>query len=667
MDFGQIAPTLKTGDLVLFHGTTTISSVIDWLTDSAYSHVGMIVRQGEQPGNDKLHIWQSFEPQHGVVSDSLESFLQLYVASETGATFAVRHLSAELSATQLGALSQFMEQVKGRPFPAMLPWMLDYIAGRMGIATNETTFYCSELVAQSFMEMGLLPPRPLATTYTPGSFSAADASLPLQQGFSFGPEIQVTLDPAPVAASVANVVAARALVDPVPPSAYPTFRPITTPAPAMPVAWSATVLLHPFSPPAKADPTPDNPFFQMGVAAVEYVKDEFFSARVAGCESNWWYVTTKTDTRLSTDRGATWQTIDIGWSLPSDWYGAQAPNARCAGASPLNWMSARPRDWWVIPVPQPGDSPPYATWMSFDSATGDPVRMMFGDGPPRPTMGDPTQLAFFQMFSLTCFSSFTRYDAAHAPALPTVWTDPVIPGLSVGNPRGYKPFIWNTNSALTAFSTPVNGNFNPLPSRTLYVWKPDPHYVTYTDRAQSTLMHYTYNQARTGSGKAIATVESLLTGHIPAGAPPQPHAGAGFLYTRYDDGSETCDTGASFDFGQEPPNWVSIPQAQGTCEATIVDNPALSPNTVVTIYSVLFPPAAKYPQGTYLWAWYAPLSADGVSSRPVLFMQAQSALSAGTSLALDDYFFYDTPWQPIDPANFEIPSVCLTNPKIGGS
>ncbi|NJM33155.1 MAG: hypothetical protein HC848_10325 [Limnobacter sp.] len=50
-------------------------------------------------------------------------------------------------------------------------------------------------------------------------------------------------------------------IDPVPPSAYPSFTPVTKPAPQMPGAWSATVLLHPFSPPLSTDPKPNNPFF----------------------------------------------------------------------------------------------------------------------------------------------------------------------------------------------------------------------------------------------------------------------------------------------------------------------------------------------------------------------------------------------------------------------
>ena len=671
MNFDQIAPSLKTGDIILFHGTTAISQIIDWVTHSPFSHVGMVVRQDNQPGNDSLYIWQSFEPQHGVVYEPLEAFLELYAQSESGATFTFRQLSATPDAAQIVALTQLMEQVKGRPFPKTIPWLLDYFAGRLGIATNETTFYCSELVAQSYISMGLLPERPLATTYTPFSFSAANSALPLQGGLSLGAEIPVTLGSSvggPAEKLATSAVTGKAAIDPVGPSDYPSFRAVATPAPAMPGAWSGVVLLHPFAPPTREDPDPDNPFFQMGIAAIDCVRGEFFSARVAGCESNWWYLTTEQGTTLSKDGGKTWGALEIGWTMPSDWFGAQAPAARCAGQSPLNWMSAKPRDWWVIPQPQPGDSPPYAAWYWFDSATGDPVRMMFGDGPPRPDFGDPDRLAFFQMFSLICFSSFTRYGPGEL-ARPTEWADPVIPGLSVGNPKGYKPFVWNTNSALTAFSTPVNGYFNPLPSRTLYVWKPDNRYATYTDRAQNTLMHYTYNQDLPHIGKPVDHVESLLTGQGPAGAPPQPHQGVGFLYTRYDDGSETCETGAKFSFGQEPPNWLTLPHIVSACEATIVDNPALCPNTTITIYSVVFPPADKYPQGTYLWAWYSPLSKDGVSSRPVLFMQAQSALSQGTSLALDDYFYYDMPWTPIDPANFEIPPVCLTSakPKSGKS
>ncbi|UUZ48104.1 hypothetical protein LP420_35030 [Massilia sp. B-10] len=79
----------------------------------------------------------------------------------------------------------------------------------------------------------------------------------------------------------------------------------------------------------------------------------------------------------------------------------------CAGSSPLNWMPGPRVDWWKVPVnPVPG-TPSAATWMWFDSSTEAPVRMMFGQGPPTPVMGDPTQLALFQMFSMSYLPEFS--------------------------------------------------------------------------------------------------------------------------------------------------------------------------------------------------------------------------------------------------------------------
>lgn len=451
-------------------------------------------------------------------------------------------------------------------------------------------------------------------------------------------------------------------VDPVPPIALPSFQPVTTPAPAMPSAWTATVLLHPFSPPLSSDPRPDNPFFQLCVANIVCVAGQYLSAQVAGCSyGSWWYLITSEGTQLSTDGGNTWSWIDIGWSLPTNWYGAQGPNAACAGASPLNWMAAQTVDWWKIPVPIQG-SPPAATWMWFDSSTQAPVRMMFGNGPPSPTMGDPTQLAFFQMWSFTYFPVFQAYGAPSAAVeRPKSFATPSFPGFAAGNPNGYQSFVWNSNFGMTAFMTPVNEQFNPLPTRVLYVWKPDAEYSVYSDRAQNTLMQFTYN---TGD---MVSQEALLTGPAPAGVAPPPNSDTGFLINYYSSGTSSCIGGNQFPFPQEPPYWISIPAVEGTIQATITNNPVLAPNTTVTIFSVLFPPAPpNYPEATYLWTWYAPQNTTGTQSRPITFMQSQSGVNVGTSLALADYFYYQDFQQPIDPSNFDIPLSCSAQTrKIG--
>lgn len=440
-------------------------------------------------------------------------------------------------------------------------------------------------------------------------------------------------------------------VDPVPQSAWPSFQPNPNPVPAMPSSWTATVLLHPFSPPQSNDPNPVTPFFELCVANLEYLQGSSFSAQITGCTSgkSWWYTISTTDTQLSTDGGTTWQIVDMGWSLPNNWFGTEQSNAASAGSSPLNWMNAQTVDWWRAPVPN--TQPPAATWMWFDSASGAPVRMMFGTGPVTPGKGDPAQLAILQMYSFTYFPVFTPGGTQPAPGTPT------FDGFQIGNPEGFQNFVWSENFGMTAFMTPVNENFNPLPTRVLYRWAPDADYSVYSDRAQSTVMARTYNPGD------VTAQQALLTGPAPASMPsPPPNSDTSFIITYYKSAlMPTCEgPKQGFDFPQEAPDWISIPAVQATIQATISNNAVLCPNQTVTVFSVLFPPSTNYPDSTYLWVWYAPQEQTGQNSRPVTFMQSQSGVNLGTSLALADYFYHQSFDAPIDAGNFAIPPSCLT-------
>jgi hypothetical protein len=297
--------------------------------------------------------------------------------------------------------------------------------------------------------------------------------------------------------------------------------------------------------------------------------------------------------------------------------------------------------------------------MWFYQGTGVPVRMMFGQGPTNPNVGDPTQLAFFQMYSFTYFPAF---DVQGGPFPMPSWSTPTFDGFNAGNPFGYQPFNWNTNFGMTAFMTPVNGAFVPLPTRVLYVWKADSDYQVYTDRAQNTLMYYNYNP----QGDTEAQI-ALLTGPAPSGMQPPPDSDQGFLITYYSDQPPSCQGGSQFPFPQEPPYWISIPAVEGTIQATINTNPVVAPGTVVTVFSVLFPPSLpNYPDSTYLWTWYAPQDPTGLTSRPITFMQSQSGVGVGTSLALADYYYYQPYQTPIDPSNFDVPPFCSVQTRKHG-
>lgn len=427
--------------------------------------------------------------------------------------------------------------------------------------------------------------------------------------------------------------------------------------PALPPAWQCTALLHSFSPPPRNDPQ-TTPFYQMCIAHISFIANQVMSICVVGLDyGTWWYRITPQGTQLSTNKGATWTVVDMGWTLPTQNWLNNQPSYFQTGY--LNWMEAQEVDWWKQPVPGSNAT----TWMWFDTASQLPFRLMFGAPPSSPAMGDPGQLAFFQNFSFTYFPSFAP---ASSPNVDT-WVDPVIAGFQPGNPNNQKLVVWNSCFFMTTYMTPVDSKSMPLPTVVLYQWKPNEGYRVASDRGQATIMSYEYNPSA-GFQDQVA----MLYGVAPSGTTPPPLAGSGYIY------NETFFLSRGYPFpivwscdniglGQEPPDWARIPAVDGTIHASIHNNPALSPGQTTNIISVLFPPTKEYPQGRYLWTWYSPFpGSDGTRSRPVTFMESASTIAeGGTSLALADYYDYqESPvWFP--PEFFDLPALCLAKPKPG--
>ncbi len=440
--------------------------------------------------------------------------------------------------------------------------------------------------------------------------------------------------------------------DPIPMSAVPQLvaSPDTTP-PQLPPSFKCTALLHPFAPPPQDNP-PYCPFYQLCTATLAFSDGDFFSLQIKGAEyGTFWYLIRPGSVQLQVDGGDWVEQENTGWTMPTrNWLVGTNPG--CAGVSPMNWIdqsNARSSSWWKYAIPGATRSKsPGATWVWFDSTSpldaAVPQRIMFGVQPPTPFTGDGYQLAVLQNFS---FSYFTKFEPGPVTQ-PSSWEDPSVEGFSRGNPFGYKPFLWRQNQGITAFMTPVNEDYDPLPTRVLYRWDPDAAFQNGGHRGQNTLLHYDYpNQDH----------HSLELAILRRNAPNDAAQGYNAYY--FNDQEPGCenqiDTKKSgpFPFGTEPPDWVVL--GDGKIHGTLGSNPELGPDTNINIWGVMFPPAHNYPQGTYLWTWYAPLSPDGVESRPVVFMQSASALGVGTSLALADYFYFEPYSQPIDPAFFEIP------------
>ncbi|MEO0369400.1 MAG: hypothetical protein AAF197_11565 [Pseudomonadota bacterium] len=188
MHWSELSKQLKTGDVILFHQDGLISKLIELVTEAHFSHVGMVVR-----GDDgSLKLWQSFAPDGGVELCDLFEFLQKYTGTYKGVYIDARHLNVNAPSNFWDPLPGFIKKVDGRPFPTVWGMVENYIKGRLGIDSGEKTFFCSDLVALSYMQVGLLPKRPPPNYYAPKNFSALK-EIDLELGASFSDHIRIEL------------------------------------------------------------------------------------------------------------------------------------------------------------------------------------------------------------------------------------------------------------------------------------------------------------------------------------------------------------------------------------------------------------------------------------------------------------------------------------------
>lgn len=220
--YDDVAPTLQTGDVALFHGNSWISKAIQKATGNPYSHVGMVVRiQDVDPGGsivgadpDKVYFFESTlrreslpdyldhfydiekgePPTHpGVQLVLLRDAFSHYDCQKVG-TFNVRRLRGARTPEMRGALSIFMRQVDRRPFPKLVQMLAHWLEGLFGWPCSLNTFFCAELVAASYQHMGILPGIHPPNHYAPGDFSSERDGLPLEGGYEMGDEVVVVLN-----------------------------------------------------------------------------------------------------------------------------------------------------------------------------------------------------------------------------------------------------------------------------------------------------------------------------------------------------------------------------------------------------------------------------------------------------------------------------------------
>lgn len=181
-----------TGDVFLFHGDFPISRLIEAVTGSRYSHVGMVFRMPGAPAGRELFLWHAATKK--VMLMPLRAALKDYPEEQPWGTFAWRKLTVERTLAMRHSLHDFMGEALGTPFPTDEGMMLHWLEGQIGIDSGEKTFFCAQLVAETYKRMGLLPASPVSNRYAPKDFTYEHHDLALMAGASLGDEVVIDLD-----------------------------------------------------------------------------------------------------------------------------------------------------------------------------------------------------------------------------------------------------------------------------------------------------------------------------------------------------------------------------------------------------------------------------------------------------------------------------------------
>ena len=201
----------RTGDIWVFRGTGRADRAIRGLTNAPVNHVGMAVALDDLPplmwhaelGRSLPDMWTG-KRQRGVQLHDLRAAV-LQWGQRYGQRGWVRQLSGELTREHEDGLLRAIARLDGTPFPSTAALAGRWLRGRVPQLRHAadadvddaslTTAYCAEVVALTFVEMGLLPDDRRPSWYDPGRFWSGD-DLELAPGFALGGEIEVVVPPA---------------------------------------------------------------------------------------------------------------------------------------------------------------------------------------------------------------------------------------------------------------------------------------------------------------------------------------------------------------------------------------------------------------------------------------------------------------------------------------
>ena len=203
IDLDEVEASARTGDILLFEGRRPELRLMQKVQRSRWSHVGMLIRI---PETGELVVWES-EPMgsvENVLTEERKSgpqgvpFRSRVLSSlEEGvqAAFGYRRLEPPLTDEHHDRLRKFALSVYDLPFPKMPVFLHELFLGRLKIQPKKIKhFFCSQLVAQTYIVLGLLPDDVPINDAWPGHFDDGNlADQHLREGIRLSPVREVRI------------------------------------------------------------------------------------------------------------------------------------------------------------------------------------------------------------------------------------------------------------------------------------------------------------------------------------------------------------------------------------------------------------------------------------------------------------------------------------------
>lgn len=210
---------LQTFDLVVMKGLLITSQEAQAITNSNWSHVGMVVVAGDigLPGIDPAArlYWEAntADTATDLLSNTIKAGPQLvYLADRIQHNFWVKYDGAYMARKQMiprtpdmiATLKTVINDCKNGTLPYtgndQTAELTNFLEGRFyNIASAAGQFSCSQLVAYTYMALGWLSQHYVSNAYSPADFTE-EVDVSLMQGAWLGREIYLdttTIAPAP--------------------------------------------------------------------------------------------------------------------------------------------------------------------------------------------------------------------------------------------------------------------------------------------------------------------------------------------------------------------------------------------------------------------------------------------------------------------------------------